>query len=75
MSNTEIIRAWKDPAYRSTLSVVPKHPAGVIALTDPAFRDTAGEARGFRNEIERYADPTHPVSHTLVCHFTKAKCF
>ena len=34
MSHAEIIRAWKDPVYRSTLSVAPTHPAGFIELAD-----------------------------------------
>jgi mersacidin/lichenicidin family type 2 lantibiotic len=41
MSNAEIIRAWKDPVYRSTLTVVPAHPAGLIELTP---RDLGGGA-------------------------------
>ena len=39
MSTADIIRAWKDPEYRSTLSVTPAHPAGLIELAD---RDLGG---------------------------------
>jgi len=54
MSSAEIIRAWKDPEYRSTLSVVPIHPAGQIALSDSALsRTTARTARGFETETVR----------------------
>ena len=37
MTNAEIVRAWKDPEYRSTLGQVPVHPAGEIELADPGF--------------------------------------
>ncbi|HEV8580814.1 MAG TPA: mersacidin/lichenicidin family type 2 lantibiotic [Thermoanaerobaculia bacterium] len=37
MEQTDVIRAWKDPVYRSGLSrdelaVLPAHPAGLIEL-------------------------------------------
>lgn len=34
MSNLDIVRAWKDPEYRSTLNSAPAHPAGQIELAD-----------------------------------------
>lgn len=39
MESTTIIRAWKDKAYRNTLSdaelaLLPAHPAGLTELTD-----------------------------------------
>ena len=39
MSQVDIIRAWKDPTYRRSLSVVelaalPENPAGQVELTD-----------------------------------------
>ena len=39
MSKADIVRAWKDPLYRKTLSAVelaqlPAHPAGQIELSD-----------------------------------------
>jgi mersacidin/lichenicidin family type 2 lantibiotic len=40
MSSAEIIRAWKDPEYRSTPSDAPIHPAGVIERSDPALGAT-----------------------------------
>ena len=46
MSHAEIIRAWKDPEYRSTLSVVPTHPAGVIELPDPDLGASAAARDG-----------------------------
>lgn len=43
MSNLEVVRAWKDPEYRATLSaVMPDHPAGQIEFADPLLdRNTA----------------------------------
>jgi mersacidin/lichenicidin family type 2 lantibiotic len=39
MSDSDIIRAWKDPRFRQTFSEselanLPEHPAGTIDLTD-----------------------------------------
>jgi mersacidin/lichenicidin family type 2 lantibiotic len=39
MNKNDIIRAWKDPFYRATLSgeaqaALPQHPAGIIELSD-----------------------------------------
>ena len=47
MSHAEIIRAWKDEAYRSSLSeaereTIPEHPAGLIELPDSALGEAAG---------------------------------
>ncbi len=47
MSKLNIIRAWKDPLYRSTLSaaqkaLVPEHPAGLVELTDEDLGVVAG---------------------------------
>jgi mersacidin/lichenicidin family type 2 lantibiotic len=42
MANLDIIRAWKDPEYRLSLSAaelaqLPPHPAGLIELEDAAL--------------------------------------
>ena len=47
MSNRKIIRAWKDEAYRLSLSeaeraVLPEHPAGLVELTDADLGAAAG---------------------------------
>ncbi len=47
MSKVDIIRAWKDEEYRSSLSEaerakLPEHPAGVIELTDVELERVAG---------------------------------
>jgi len=47
MRNMDIIRAWKDPEYRLSLSeaekaLLPDHPAGLIGLTDAELGAVAG---------------------------------
>jgi mersacidin/lichenicidin family type 2 lantibiotic len=47
MSIADIIRAWRDPAYRATLSAeelaeLPPHPAGVVELSDTELDQVAG---------------------------------
>jgi mersacidin/lichenicidin family type 2 lantibiotic len=39
MNKTDVIRAWKDPLYRASLSAeaqaaLPQHPAGITELSD-----------------------------------------
>lgn len=47
MSHTETIRAWKDEAYRLSLSEaerenIPDHPAGLIELPDSVLGEASG---------------------------------
>jgi mersacidin/lichenicidin family type 2 lantibiotic len=47
MTHLDIIRAWKDAAYRASLSeeqrmLLPEHPAGLIELTDDELDVVAG---------------------------------
>jgi mersacidin/lichenicidin family type 2 lantibiotic len=47
MSKIDIIRAWKDPEYRASLSEeqraqVPAHPAGLIELKDEELTKVLG---------------------------------
>ncbi len=49
MSGQDIVRAWKDPAYRASLSAeeaagLPTHPAGAVELTDDELRNASGLA-------------------------------
>lgn len=51
MSRHQIIRAWKDPEYRSNLSKVerdqlPAHPAGLILVPDDDLVVVAGGLAG-----------------------------
>lgn len=47
MSKPDIVRAWKEPDYRATLSVaelslLPSHPAGLIELDDEELARASG---------------------------------
>jgi mersacidin/lichenicidin family type 2 lantibiotic len=47
MSKNDVIRAWKDPNYRKSLSAaeqaaLPPNPAGAIELTDEEAASVAG---------------------------------
>ena len=47
MFNQEIVKAWKDPAYRESLSdeqlaSLPDHPAGFIELSDEDMLSASG---------------------------------
>jgi len=47
MNKTDVIRAWKDPAYRATLSeeelaALPQNPAGLADLSDDQLRIASG---------------------------------
>lgn len=47
MSSHNIIRAWKDPAYRNSLSsaeraALPENPAGAIEISDADLGNIAG---------------------------------
>jgi mersacidin/lichenicidin family type 2 lantibiotic len=47
MTKNDIIRAWKNPEYRESLSaeqraLVPEHPAGLVELSDSDIDDASG---------------------------------
>jgi mersacidin/lichenicidin family type 2 lantibiotic len=47
MTNDQIIRAWKDPAYRASLSdaeraALPAHPAGGVEISDADLGKVVG---------------------------------
>ncbi len=47
MNKNDVIRAWKDPFYRATLSEeaqssLPQHPAGITELSDDQLRTWGG---------------------------------
>ena len=55
MSRTNVIRAWKDPAYRNSLSTaeqadLPVNPAGAIEISDSELGKTAGGRKPLRTE-------------------------
>jgi mersacidin/lichenicidin family type 2 lantibiotic len=46
-STMDIIRAWKDPIYRESLSAgLPDNPAGRLELSDEQLRDASGIRTG-----------------------------
>jgi mersacidin/lichenicidin family type 2 lantibiotic len=47
LDNLSIVRAWKDEAYRQSMTeaeraALPQHPAGMLELTDAELADVAG---------------------------------
>ena len=47
--SVDVVRAWKDPAYRDRLAagdlaLTPSNPAGVVELTDAQLREATGLA-------------------------------
>jgi mersacidin/lichenicidin family type 2 lantibiotic len=50
VKNSQVIRAWRDPEYRQSLSLaeralLPAHPAGAVELTDAQLEGAAGGNR------------------------------
>ena len=55
MSKNNIVRAWKDPVYRNSLSeaeraALPAHPAGSIEISDADLGSVAGGAINLSND-------------------------
>jgi len=49
MPTIDLVRLWKDPSYRASLSPeelkeLPHHPSGVVDLTDDQLRAASGVA-------------------------------
>ena len=47
MTNAQVVRAWKDPEYRSSLSAaelraLPAHPAGLVELDEGELMEVSG---------------------------------
>ena len=64
MSDLDVIRAWKDPAYRHSLAagqraLLPPHPAGAIELSAPAAQEGDGVA------VTRSFSPCRKCSSTV----------
>jgi mersacidin/lichenicidin family type 2 lantibiotic len=75
MSNNKIIRAWKDPVYRNSLSeaeraALPANPAGSIEISDADLGNVAG---GFLFTVycTYYCNtqicPSHPCATVTYC--------
>ena len=63
MSNLDIIRAWKDPEFRSTLASIPAHPAGEIDLAGAGL-----DGRAARNHTKEECEVTADCPHTIFGH-------
>ncbi len=55
-----VIRAWKDPVYRSNLSAkeraqLPEHPAGMIELEDDMLKELVGGRWGCNTAGNNYS--------------------
>ena len=47
MSSADVVRAWRDPQYRRSLSQdqlarLPQNPAGHVQISDQVLRDASG---------------------------------
>lgn len=69
MSNLELVRAWKDPDFRSTLNFVPTHPAGQIEFSDPELDQNAaqGGPRRFLMAHTKNASCSHTFNTKKHC--------
>jgi mersacidin/lichenicidin family type 2 lantibiotic len=74
MKKENIIRAWKDEAYRMSLSeaeraLLPASPVGAIELSDAQLRDVTG---GMRNNTA--VSICHCLTVALACQTTSTSC-
>ena len=77
MSNNKIIRAWKDPAYRNSLSeaeraALPANPAGSIEVSDADLGNVSGRILKFTLMFCTYycntqICPSHPCITRSYC--------
>jgi mersacidin/lichenicidin family type 2 lantibiotic len=79
MSKESIIKAWKNPEYRKSLSAsqragIPENPAGVMALSDDELERAVGGGVvvivscfcSFSGDCPNYTDRASPC-HTEIC--------
>ena len=73
MSSKNIVRAWKDPAYRNSLSeteraALPANPAGAIELSDADLGQAAGGYFTITAHCSRFScDCSTAWPHGLPC--------
>jgi mersacidin/lichenicidin family type 2 lantibiotic len=70
MSHRDIIRAWKDSEFRSSLSdaeraMLPANPAGSIELADSELDRTMARASGLRVRTHLKGGTLVDACHTL----------
>ena len=64
MTTKNIIRAWKDPMFRNSLTEVeraalPANPAGAVEISDAALGKVAGGAKSTDSDFCTIVCPTH----------------
>ena len=69
MAQIDIIRAWKDEAYRLSLTEaeraqLPEHPAGIIELREEQMGSVLGGT----------GHPCHPYSTPITCYTHYGTC-
>lgn len=68
MKAKELIRAWKDPIYRSTLGAEDRarlaHPSGVVELSDDQLRRASGLASAI---VTTFRTCTEYTYHRFQC--------
>jgi len=76
MSKKDVIRAWKDPNYRKSLSpaelaALPANPAGATELTDAELGSVSG---GFiKPTLPIFCNPTSRISCDICTNWPKGK--
>ena len=67
MSTADIVRAWRDPEFRVSLSDVPAHPAGRIELTDPSLNGNPADGDWRPNDRNTTFQSCHTHGCTSNC--------
>ncbi|MFC0600660.1 mersacidin/lichenicidin family type 2 lantibiotic [Streptomyces palmae] len=74
----DIVRAWKDPEYRSTLPASPQHPSGVPGLVRLEAPELAGVAGAGTQSLLSFGCCQSPRTFTLTspifCSISLAIC-
>lgn len=72
ISNEDVIRAWKDPKFRNSLSeavraALPSHPAGAIELSDADLGSVTGGIAPTESWFCKIVIVTSKYTHTASC--------
>jgi mersacidin/lichenicidin family type 2 lantibiotic len=70
MSKHNIIRAWKDPNYRNSLSEaerasLPPNPAGAIEISDADLGKVAGSVADCITTLQPISADCYSINHVL----------
>jgi mersacidin/lichenicidin family type 2 lantibiotic len=74
MTQKDIIRAWKDPAYRETLTSeqraqLPAHPAGLVELSDSELGEASGGLSWWTTIISTVTESLKQFTASDCCDF------